>query len=60
LDVSALLVAGSAFAFAADFKIMTEEYPPFNYTEDGKLTGLASDVMVEMTRRCNCEVAESP
>ena len=25
---------------AQTFSIMTEEYPPFNYTEEGKLTGL--------------------
>ncbi|WP_163337976.1 ABC transporter substrate-binding protein [Desulfopila sp. IMCC35008] len=30
---------------------MTEEYPPYNYTEDGKLTGLSSEVMVEHTNR---------
>lgn len=32
-------------AFSATFKIMTEEYPPFNYTEKGKLTGLSYDVV---------------
>ncbi len=30
---------------------MTEEYPPFNYTEDGKITGLSTDVMMELTKR---------
>ncbi len=48
---SFLFAAGSSFVFAADFKIMTEEYPPYNYTEDGKLTGLSSEVMVELTKR---------
>lgn len=38
-------------ASASDFKIMTEEYPPFNYTEDGKITGLSTDVMMELTKR---------
>ena len=38
-------------AQAENFEIMTEEYPPFNYTEDGKLTGLSSEVMVELLKR---------
>ena len=40
-------------ASAADFKIMTEEFPPFNYTENGKLTGLSTDVMMEIGKRIN-------
>ncbi len=36
---------------AESFSIMTEEYPPFNYTEDGKLTGLSSEVMAELIKR---------
>ncbi len=38
-------------AQAENFEIMTEEYPPFNYTEDGTLTGLSSEVMVELIKR---------
>lgn len=38
-------------ASATDFKIMTEEYPPFNYSEGGKLTGLSTDVMMELAKR---------
>ncbi|MCP4116296.1 MAG: amino acid ABC transporter substrate-binding protein [Desulfobacteraceae bacterium] len=30
---------------------MTEEYPPFNYTENGQLTGLSYDVMAELLKR---------
>ena len=41
----------SASVFADTFSIMTEEYPPFNYTEDGKLTGLSSEVMFELISR---------
>ncbi len=40
-------------ASAADFKIMTEDYPPFNYTDNGKLTGLSTDVMMELGKRIN-------
>ncbi|HCY84877.1 MAG TPA: amino acid ABC transporter substrate-binding protein [Desulfobacteraceae bacterium] len=36
---------------AQTFSIMTEEYPPFNYTEEGKLTGLSSEVMAELIKR---------
>lgn len=32
-------------------KIMTEEYPPYNYKEDGKLKGIAVDTMVLMLER---------
>lgn len=38
-------------ASAQTFSIMTEEYPPFNYTEDGKLTGLSAEVMTELIKR---------
>jgi polar amino acid transport system substrate-binding protein len=38
-------------ATAGNFSIMTEEYPPFNYTENGQLTGLSFDVMVEVLKR---------
>lgn len=32
----------------SDIKFYTENYPPFNYEEDGKVTGLAVDILVEM------------
>ena len=31
--------------------LLTEENPPFNYTESGKLTGLATEIVLEMVRR---------
>ncbi|MCG8685729.1 MAG: ABC transporter substrate-binding protein [Desulfobacterales bacterium] len=40
-----------ASASADTFTIMTEEYPPFNYSENGKITGLSSEVMVELLNR---------
>lgn len=45
------LIGTASFAAAGTFSIMTEEYPPFNYTEDGKLTGLSADVMAELLKR---------
>jgi ABC-type amino acid transport substrate-binding protein len=38
---------------AADLTIITEESPPFNYTEHGKLTGVTTQVVQEITRRLN-------
>lgn len=46
-----MLMSSASVVSAEGFKIMTEEYPPFNYTQDGKLTGLASEVMAELTKR---------
>lgn len=46
------LVLGNVTAvLAQDFKIMTEEYPPFNYTENGKLTGLATEVVIAVAKK---------
>lgn len=36
-----------------DFTIVTEEYPPYNYTENGKLTGCCYDLTVEILKRLN-------
>ena len=36
---------------AAELTIITEEFPPLNYTENGKLTGAMTDVVREITRR---------
>lgn len=38
-------------ALAEGFKIMTEEYPPFNYTENGKLTGLSTEVVEALAQK---------
>ena len=34
---------------AAELTIITEEFPPLNYTENGKLTGAMTDVVQEIT-----------
>ncbi len=31
--------------------VMTEEYPPFNFMKDGKLSGISVDIVVEMLKR---------
>jgi polar amino acid transport system substrate-binding protein len=35
----------------ADMTILTEEFPPFNYTDGGSLTGVTTQVVREITRR---------
>ena len=36
---------GSAMAAEAAVRILTEEYPPYNYTDHGKVTGLSTEVV---------------
>ncbi|MDH4100224.1 MAG: transporter substrate-binding domain-containing protein [Nitrospirota bacterium] len=38
-------------AQAANFTILTEELPPYNYTDEGKVTGAAAEVVREVLRR---------
>lgn len=46
---SCLLVLSSLSA--KEFKILTEEYAPFNYTKNAKVTGLATEVVAEVAHR---------
>jgi polar amino acid transport system substrate-binding protein len=49
-----ILFLGSSAVFAANFpelKIMTEDYAPFNFEKDGKVQGIAVDLMVEMLKK---------
>lgn len=45
--LAALWCWGSGLALASEgaLRVITEEYPPYNYTENGKLTGLATEVV---------------
>lgn len=36
--------------------LLTEENPPFNYTENGKLTGIATEIVLETVRRSGLPV----
>lgn len=49
--ISCLFVLIPLSASAANFKIMTEDYPPYNYTHDGRLTGLSTEVVREIAKR---------
>lgn len=41
---------------ASALKLLTEENPPLNYTENHKLTGMATEVVQEMSRRAKVPV----
>ena len=47
----AILGLLSIFAAAGELKIMTEEYAPFNYEENGKVTGFSTEIVEEMMKR---------
>ena len=50
--VAALLGAiALASPSAQSVTLLTEENPPFNYTESGKLTGIATEIVLETVRR---------
>ena len=59
--MSAVTFFTSALALAAAIlpspsralTLLTEENPPLNYTENGKLTGIATEVVVETGKRAN-------
>lgn len=43
----------TALSLASEFTIITEEYPPFNYTNNKELTGVSTDILEEMCKRLN-------
>lgn len=49
--LGAVLMFWTTAATGETYKIMTEEYPPFNYTEGGKLTGLATEVVLQLAKK---------
>jgi polar amino acid transport system substrate-binding protein len=53
LGLSLSLVPASADATAIQF--FTHEFPPFNFTRNGEITGLAADVVRELQRRNNIQ-----
>lgn len=52
LKIAGALLALSMVVRAMDLTVMTEEYPPFNYTNDnGQLTGFSVEVVEEIMQR---------
>ncbi len=37
--------------FGENLQVVTEEYPPYNYTEKGEVTGFCTDVVMEILKR---------
>jgi len=56
---ASVLLALAACALPAasheTIRILTEEYPPFNYTENGKITGLATEVVQAVLKEIGME-----
>lgn len=54
-----VLVAGVGVGLVAragePIRIVTEEYPPYNYTEQGKITGLSTDVVHAVLKELRLE-----
>ena len=38
-------------SYAQEFRILTEEYPPYNYERDGKIVGISTEITREMLKR---------
>jgi polar amino acid transport system substrate-binding protein len=45
------LVAGSGVAAASELQLMTEEYPPYNFTDGDRISGLGAEQVFEMMAR---------
>src|SRR5262245_7214082 len=46
-----LVALGLATTAAHALTLVTEENPPFNYTEQGKVVGLSTEIMSELGKR---------
>lgn len=57
--VSVILVLICIFAgvpvFGQAIQVVTEEYPPYNYSENGKVLGFCTDIVKEVLKRANVE-----
>lgn len=51
LSVIVISLSTVSTVSAENFRIMTEEYPPFNYTEGRKILGLSTEVVLELAKR---------
>jgi len=54
LAISMLLSGNTGFAEdqSRTFRIITEEFPPYNYTDhDGKVVGISTEIVREMLKR---------
>lgn len=54
--MAAVIAAGQHAATAAPIRLLTGNYPPFEYTENGNVKGLAVELLTEAFRRCHRDV----
>lgn len=41
------------YGSSQEFTVITEEYPPFNFEKNGKITGISTEIVREMLKRIN-------
>jgi len=58
LVVAAFLIV-PAFVYASGWEVMTEELPPFNYSENGKVVGISADLLVEICAKAGVSIERS-
>lgn len=50
-----LITILTVLLIAQKITVVTEEYPPYNYTEDGVITGISTEVVKEVLKRTGLE-----
>ena len=54
-----LILGGLLYSNEIDMmKLLTEEYPPYNYTENGIVIGIAPDLMEEMLKKLDTKLTQ--
>lgn len=53
LFLTCICIAGTAFGQA--IQVVTEEYPPYNYSENGNVLGFCTDVVKEVLKRADLD-----
>lgn len=53
--IGVVLACSVAVAPAQKITVVTEEYPPFNYSEGGRITGFSTEVVEEVLKRARLE-----
>ena len=50
-----ICIFASVPVFGQPLQVVTEEYPPYNYSEDGEVVGFCTDVVKEILKRAKVE-----
>lgn len=46
----------SHYAYADNISVVTEEFPPYNYLVDGKITGLSTEVLQAVAKKAQTDI----